>query len=510
MKKCIVILMTLSVCAGLFAQGEMDAIRLSGSDLRGTARGQAMGGAFGALGGDGTGIMINPAGLGLYRSSEIYFTLSLNATQLKTDWQNTINQDNKVKYNFDNLSFVGYYPTGNTGLSALNFAFSYNRLKNFNRSYSASGHDMNTSLTDYIAAITNGIYYDDMNVGGKYGRYDPYAIRNIPWLSTLGWLGYLINDDTDDSYSGLFPDEQPASRLKVNERGYINTYDFSLGGNFGDKFYLGLTFSLTNLFYHWDSSYGETFKQGKIGLDNYFETKGAGYQVTVGGIWRPSDFLRLGIAYHSPVWYKLTDYYQGNTVAKYSNTDEWAITPDDAQTDYRLNTPSAWVFSAAGILGTKAVVSLDYEVKDYRGMKLMDEQGSSKDDSNGFIEEDFKTASTLRAGLEYRFTPQFSGRLGYSYAQNPYEKTFKNGGREAMIIGTIPHYTIDGDVNYFTAGIGYRFTPNFYLDATFVFRTQNDHLYYYPSVFGDDPVQSTPALLTNRAYKGLVTLGYKF
>jgi len=525
MKKYTIILIALFACTGLLAQGEMDAIRLSGSSLRGTARGQAMGGAFGALGGDVTGIMINPAGLGLYRSSELNFTMALNFANTQTDWQNTINKGNNIKFNFDNISYVGYYSTGNAGLPTLNFAFSWNRLKSFNRSYIASGRGMNSSLTDYITAITNGydgnqgVFVDDMIADSRYEGYDPYRPRygdpQIPWLSILGWNGWLINDDTDYTYSSiLFPDEKVAPRLEVNERGYIDSYDVSLGANVQDKFYWGLTFSLTDISYRWDSRYDEEFKpRGGIGLDNYLETNGTGYQVKLGAIWRPADFLRFGVSYYSPTWYYLTDYYQGRAIAQYDIKDEWAKTPDHAYTRYRFNTPYNWIFSIAGIIGTKAIVSLDYEIKDYRGMKLMDNLGRPQKIDNDYIEEDFKVASTLRAGLEFRFTPQLSGRLGYSYVQNPYEKEFKNGWKEAMIIGTIPHYTIDGDAHHFTTGIGYRFTPQFYIDAAFIYRTQQNDLYYFPSVVGDDGnfiVQSTPASMTNRACKGLVTVGYKF
>ena len=514
MKKYIITLSILFVCFGLFAQGEMDAIRLSSSDLRGTARGQAMGGAFGALGGDATGIMINPAGLGLYHSSELNLSLPLNSNDIHTVWPTMLQEESESsRFLIDNISFVGSFPTNNGNLQGLNFAFSYNRLKNFNRSYSVARQAMNTSMTDYIAAITNGIYYEDMNFGSKYAGYDPYGNNKIPWLSTLGWLGYLIDDHPENSYSGLFPNERPVAGLKVNERGYIESGDFSFGGNWWNKLYLGLTVSVTDMFYHWDSSYEEKFAHGKIGLENYLETEGNGFQVKLGAIGRPFDFLRLGVAYHSPVWYYLTDYYQGSTTAVYPDVDEWAITPDDALTHYRFHTPQTWVFSIAGILGTKAIVSFDYELKDYKGMTVKDDRGLPKKDTNGFIEEDFKVASTLRAGLEYRFTPQFSGRLGYSYMQNPYEKTFKNGEKEVVIIGTIPHYTIAGDVNYFTAGMGYRFASNFYVDMAFIYRTQKDDLYYFPSIFGADGdvrIKSTPASLTNRAYKGLVTVGYKF
>ena len=66
----------------MFAQGEMDAYKFSQYDLNGTARYLSMGGAFGALGGDISAMRTNPAGLAIYRSSEIVTTVSLCASAL--------------------------------------------------------------------------------------------------------------------------------------------------------------------------------------------------------------------------------------------------------------------------------------------------------------------------------------------------------------------------------------------------------------------------------------------
>ena len=62
----------------LSAQGEVDALRFSREDLYGTARAMSMGGAFGALGGDLTGVNTNPAGIAVYRSSEVVGTFNLS------------------------------------------------------------------------------------------------------------------------------------------------------------------------------------------------------------------------------------------------------------------------------------------------------------------------------------------------------------------------------------------------------------------------------------------------
>ena len=60
---------------GALAQGEMDAYKFSQYDISGTARYMSMGGAFGALGGDISSMRTNPAGLGIYRSSEVLTTM---------------------------------------------------------------------------------------------------------------------------------------------------------------------------------------------------------------------------------------------------------------------------------------------------------------------------------------------------------------------------------------------------------------------------------------------------
>src|SRR5674536_391977 len=62
---------------GVIAQNVDDALRYSQSFYGGTARFMSMGGAFTALGGDISSLSQNPAGLGVFRSSEITLTPQL-------------------------------------------------------------------------------------------------------------------------------------------------------------------------------------------------------------------------------------------------------------------------------------------------------------------------------------------------------------------------------------------------------------------------------------------------
>ena len=115
--------------------------------------------------------------------------------------------------------------------------------------------------------------------------------------------------------------------------------------------------------------------------------------------------------------------------------------------------------------------------------------------------------------MEYRFTPQFSGRLGYAWMQNPYEADYKAGLKETAVVGSTTIYRIEGDTNYFTGGLGYKFNRNFYLDLAVVYKTQTDELYPYPNAYNDAGtmiVDGSPFTLTNNNVRGLLTLGYRF
>lgn len=522
MKRNLFIVMAFFVSVHSFGQGEIDAYRFSKNELSGTARGLAMGGAFGALGGDATGVAINPAGIGVYRSSEIIFNAGLTFNQTKADFEGTKESKGNTNLSCDNFAYMGYFPLGNDDRYSLNFGFNYNRLKSFDRKYKVSGKGMGSSLTDYMADITFGTPWSFWDKD-EYIEDQFYASEHPHWLGILGWNGYLINEkpEYDGKYVSILNEEETVDpRLEVRERGSIGAYDFTLGTNLDNKVYLGATVTCTGISYIASTSYGEDFAEGGgFKLNNEYSTEGSGLQVKLGAIFRPTDAFRLGVSYHSPTWYNLTDYYWGqlSPYGIYNNEDKLAepvSTPANAYYEYQFKTPDVWTLSAAVVLGQAAIISLDYEYKNYGRMEFSKQYVNDYDfgTENGYINEDFKGASTIRAGVETRFTPQFSGRWGFAWMQNPYDSQFKNSEIEVVTQGTIPNYTLEGDALYLTTGVGFRFTPRFYMDLALVYRTQEDELHFFSPIFynNGDPLASTPSKLTNSSLKTLVTLGYKF
>ena len=150
----------------------------------GTARYVGMGGAMTAIGGDPSAALDNPAGLGLYRHSEIMLTLDEtidNTTQLYTTQLYT-----RSRFAAPQASAIWALgnPQKQRGMVYSNFMLSINRLANFNRDIVATG--MNTGMVPTICLQTNGL-------PEKYLQNKPWDDTEIGWLSILGYESYLIN-----------------------------------------------------------------------------------------------------------------------------------------------------------------------------------------------------------------------------------------------------------------------------------------------------------------------------
>ena len=506
----------LIVSSSLFAQGEVDALRFSREGLYGTARAMSMGGAFGALGGDQSALAINPAGIGVYRSSEVVGTFNLSNNQSVVGDQTA----NKTRFNMDNLGFVGYFPLRNDMMPVVNFGFSYNKLQSFDRNVSAIGTAKGT-LIDYIAKNSAGIDPLYLEMGDNLP--DPFS-NDIPWLTVLGYNSWLINpvDDEGTQYVPVTTEPGPINEIRLRERGYIDNYDFTVGTTIGNVLNLGFALSIKDISYSLTSDYLEDFNKGGYTLTNWLTTNGAGVSAKIGAIYRPVNELRLGLAYHTPTWYALTETYEAqidDDMGAYITDPDYqpAVTSSKSFiNDYDLKTPGKLVASIATVLGSRFIASLDYEMTDYSKMKLAVPSGAYEDEDwyewdNEYIAMDFRPASTIRAGIEYRFTQQFSGRLGYAWMQNPYDSDLVEFG-DAAVVGSNTIYRIEGDTNYLTGGLGYRFNRNFFLDVAVVYSSQTDDLYPFPNYYDGATlsVDASPFKMDNNSLKGLVTLGYKF
>lgn len=519
MKKKLLIPSLLFAFAGtILAQGEMDAYKMSQTDMLGTARSVGMGGAVGAMGGDLTAVSVNPAGIGYFSSSQVATTLNFQNVNTESVMTGNTLKEGKFKTNFNNLGFVGVFKMqDNDVIPSLNFGFSFNRLKNFDRVYKSAGDGINSigEYAAYIASSYKSISKPDYELDvSDYREYYPFDYYDP--LTVLGYNAGLFNQIGESSnYSSNTNGYLNYNELFVKESGYVDSYDFNFGTNIANVVSLGMTVSVTDIKYKKYAMYSEATDHNSDGfaLENFLTSEGTGVQVALGIIAQPIPQLRLGLAYHTPTWYDMTDIYnahidynlQGIGGAKGSidtREDYNGYLMGNSYFDYKFRSPDKLTLSAIGMFGP-VLLSVDYDWINYsNNMRLkegdMDVQGD-------VIKEDFNGASALRIGSEISFTKQFTGRVGYSWKQSPINKKVVSGEHEVMTVGTDNHYVLDKDTHHITWGLGYRFSKSFFADLAFVYKTQKGDMYMF-----DTESRSDRADLKTNTFQGMLTLGYRF
>ena len=104
MKKITIFAIFISIISlSTFAQNDIDALRYSKTTFGGTARYMGLCGAFGALGADFSVLSTNPAGIGLYKSSEFTITPTLYYGATNSSYNGTSREDSKYNFNFFEL-----------------------------------------------------------------------------------------------------------------------------------------------------------------------------------------------------------------------------------------------------------------------------------------------------------------------------------------------------------------------------------------------------------------------
>lgn len=542
MKRSICIIV-IALCSGasLFAQGGMNAYNYSKTDLKGTARYMGMAGAFGALGGDISTLSQNPAGIGVYRSNEI--TMTLGITGISAETQTSVNiKNNLTKFAFDNIGIVGTFNTGkDLGLVSYNFGFAYNRQNSYDQTYRVQYNKLRSSVTNYIADQSFLIPEDDLG-GVNVQSGDAYDIKGLPWLSILGYESLLMSPQKNpeggyynDSYEGLFGKNASGSgSLYVRERGHTNEYTFNFGGNVANVVYFGIGLGIMDLDYEMTSSHDENLSgtsgfvpvyeedddkvynypitSSNFSLWNHLKTEGTGFNVKLGLIARVTDYWRLGLSFHTPTYYSMSDYYLASVDNRYTylkGNDE-VLRNDVTDTpegryNYDLVTPWKFTASTAFVIGKKGIVSFDYEYTAYDKMSMSETDGIEMNGVNDDIATYFKAGHTFRIGGEYRITPQLSARLGYANQLSPMKV---DAGDQVNIAGMAPHYTLDRGTQYYTCGLGYRFGI-FYADMAYVHKNaKSDVLAFSPIV--NTGLTSEVATLKAKNNSFMMTLGLRF
>lgn len=489
------------------------AYNMSNLTVQGTARSMGFGNALGSIGGDYSSASVNPAGLGVYRSSEFTLTPSLRMNGSNTTYLGETTFDNNVRFNFNNFGMVFTdAPKGKRydrrRWKAISFAFGMNRVADFNRNYAFAGNNYNNSASQAFEADAN--------------QYPDDALSRSP-LSVPGYIGYqayVLNVNSKGDFYSILPIEGGIRQDKyVTERGRINEYAISLGGNYEEQLMVGATLGIPSVKYDITSTFGESLSINNTASNpykfNYFNytqnlsVTGTGVNLKLGAIYKVNNNVRIGGAFHTPTVYALNETYTPSIISNINNVTTNANVNNgylaSNRFDYSFVTPWRGILSGSYILKGKGFLTLDYEYVSYNSMSFIYPVGDGFGNNytqqeqamNRSIKNTYKGTSNVRIGAEALLTKFFMARAGFGYYGNPY-KTSGTGGQRMDI----------------SAGLGFRGTSGVFADLGFVhsaFQVEATPYNIDYNYVVSGPISTIPMYTTNYSLNNLaLTVGVKF
>lgn len=512
------------------------------TDLIGSARYVGMGGALGALGADLSAGSANPAALGLYRRSDASLSFSVLTQGEKPD----LNAD-KTHMSFDQMGFVVSIPIMGKAVKFVNFGANYQKRANFNNAFIADNMQLGgLSQTQQMADILNNTQYSTPLADLMYNAclVNPVYIRD-------GQNNVQVDADNLPMYDYYNALESEWNNYDRVTEGGIAGYDFNVSMNIKDRVYLGFTLGVNDVDYYSYSTYREfgTVSNGTVSIpdvENYtlYNTQhvsGYGVNVKLGAIVRPiaNSPFRIGLAVETPTFYHLESYTSYSIDSPLYEDENYDVVLDQdgagnfVYTNYlpdvdlaslplKITTPWKVRVSLGHTVGTYLALGAEYEYANYGKTKQgyddvnYDAWGYSYGSTVHDPDMDAMHKSTLRGshsfkfGMEMNLTDNVAFRLGYNYYSSMFKKGAtldQTGESPAFGYQTTTDYMNKGDVNIFTAGLGWR-GRHFYADVAYKYRMQSGDFYAFDDTYLNRKL--TPIDVKLDTHQVFFSIGYKF
>jgi hypothetical protein len=407
LKKSLVIM---SVSAAFFAQAQdVSIIRnsldvYSNSPMIGSSKFNAMGGSNGALGGDASSLLTNPAGLGVAISGEISGTLSI------------LNNKNTTS------------------------------LAGASREYDITKGDLGNVGGVMTFQLMTESAWKFINIGVNFSNQ---SIEN--YVETPG-NSNLIYDYPDQSLT--------YNRHAYDRYGSISKTSVGVGANYNHSLYIGAGLNFFNTSIDQSDTAAFTSSAGGTELFSkqntpYYE-RANGFSASLGVIGKLGKNFRLGAALETPTFWNIDRSYNFYNDPDYGD--------DIALEDRKLTTPLKATVSAAFVASKNFSLNVDYTLGLTRSKYKV--YGAAERELNDFFKDFSKNQSEVRVGAEYRIK-QFRLRGGYSYASNPLDAiSISRYTDMGDVVDQNYNNLILNDRNALSFGIGYDF-KSFYVDAAY-------------------------------------------
>ncbi|MEI7964649.1 MAG: hypothetical protein WCH29_05720 [Chitinophagaceae bacterium] len=497
------------------AQAPEDALRFSFYPQNGTARNLAVGGAMGSLGGDLNALFVNPAGLGFFKTSEFVLTpgFILNNNKANFRQTNSANKSNAFSYGTSGWVFGAadaYHPKSSSA-----FSIGITQTANFNNEVKYRGLNNFSSFSEQYA---EEFAKSGLTIEQALSFQTPYPYSTAPAL-----MSYLIDTvKINGVYKIMAAPEfilnaggAIQQEFSQTSSGGINELALGFAHNKDDRWFIGGSIGIPIIQYH--SITNVTESDTSSNANNHFSrfdymddlsTHGWGLNGKFGVIYRPKEYIRLGLSIQTPSFMFLTDKRTTrfntqleNPVGNFTANSTTFTNDQPGESKYHQNTPFKAIISGSyvfrelsNVKKQRAFLTADIEYVNHKGSRFKsNNKGATADEKsyytnlNQVVSSDYKGSFNFRVGGELKFNT-IMGRLGFAYYSNPYQDAALKASRMLL-----------------SGGLGYR-NKGFFIDLTYVHCISKDVQFPYRL----EDRANTYASLDQKRGNVMATVGIKF
>jgi long-subunit fatty acid transport protein len=492
------------------AQVPEEALRLSWFTQNGTARSVATGGAMTSLGGDATANIVNPAGLAFFKTSDFVISPAVQFGKNANNFRGTSNSNkNNTKFELGTSGIV----LGGFGYRAKNsFALTVTQRAAFNHPVHYNGLNDYSSFAEALA---------DEFAGSHLTIDQALNSPDISLTTKMAIYTYLVDTATVNgtkqviarSEVGLLNQEHH-SEIK----GGITEITFGGAHELNKKFMVGGSFGIPIVKVDRDTYYKESDATGNnnnnfayMAYREKYKLTGAGLNLRVGMIYRPKEYIRLGLALHSPDIFMLKESFDAGFAADlenlfnpnsgYDSVASTALTggplPDLRYTLYgpgKIIISGSYVFrEVENIKRQKGFITADIEYTNYKwNLFAADEEETEETKAyyrpfNQAIDASYKGAFNFRIGGELKFRI-IMARMGFAYYSSPYKDKALKANKMNL-----------------SGGLGYR-NKGIFIDLTYAYRVTKDVNFPYRVNY---PRANTFSTIKDKSHGVELTVGCK-
>lgn len=493
------------------AQVPEEAIRLSWLTQNGTARNQAIGGAMGSLGGDATAALVNPAGLAFFKTSDLILTAGQQFGKPRSNFRGTdLTGSSHNSFALGTSGFV----FGGFGYKAKNsFSISVTRLADFSTPLNYRGQNDYSSFAEPLA---------DEFASSNLNIDDALNSNAVSLTTKMALYTYLVDTATIGGSQQVIARPEFTSLLNQEyhseNSGGITEITLAMGHELNKKWMLGGTLGIPIVKFNRNTYYKETDASGDNDNDfaymayrENYGLKGVGFNLKFGLIYRPKEYVRLGLALHSPNMLTLTESFDAGLSADLENLFGAGNGYDSVaaseilggpltDTRYTYYSPGKIILSGSyvfreveNINRQKGFITADIEYVNYRwnhfgpNGEVNVETKEQYQPYNEAIDAITKAAFNFRLGAELKFKI-IMARLGFAYYGSPYKEKELKASKMNL-----------------SGGLGYR-NKGIFVDLTYVHRLYKDVNFPYRV---NAPRANTFANLKDNGGTALLTVGFK-